>query len=368
VSDRFPTKSDLDISQARRFLDALGGPGAKFAFRTFDDRGDDPRLAATFHGDLASMAQLSGKKRGQLFRTVSRLAWAQARGAGVFVTINAADGQGAKAENIIGVRALVADADDAGQVASLHQFIRTTGLTPSILVESGGLAIAPDGTVVPKLQAFWRINGCLVAEFTRVQEMLNTRTGCDPSIKDLPRVLRLPGFFHMKREPRMTRIVEQNHVRYEYRDILRRVEAAPTMAAVPQGSHRRHGAAASGTGQTASPAVRDRLRALVDRYDGRIRPAVATLIAEARGPSEAGGGNRHHTLITAVGFLVHFGWNDIAIHAAVTLEANRLWGGHDRRGRVQAMIDHARGRERAQMPATSPRMAAFVRALGGGRV
>jgi hypothetical protein len=190
------------------FLALLGGPGAQFAFRTFDDRRNDFRLACSLFGDANWAVRLTGAKAGRRVRTMQFLAYMQKLGAGVFVTTNETDGTGAKAEHVRRIRALIADADSAEQVASLRRFINSTGLVPSILVESGGLAIGPDGALVPKLHAYWRMDDCPVEQFTAGQEILNTRTGCDAAVKDLPRVLRLPGFYNLKCEPRMTRIVE----------------------------------------------------------------------------------------------------------------------------------------------------------------
>jgi hypothetical protein len=78
----------------------------------------------------------------------------------VVVTVNETNGNGAKAEHIQRIRALIADADSAEQGASLRRFIASTSLVPSVLVESGGLAIGPDGTLVAKLPAYWRMDDC----------------------------------------------------------------------------------------------------------------------------------------------------------------------------------------------------------------
>jgi hypothetical protein len=105
----------------------------------------------------------------------------------------------------------------------------------------------------------------------------------------------------------------------------------------------------------------------VARYEGKLRPAVTAFLAEARGPEAEGGGNRHHTMLTVVGALVHHGWNDVAIHVAVTMEADRLWGGPSRRDIVQRHIDHARGREAARLSGSGKRSSALARGFGGGR-
>jgi hypothetical protein len=93
----------------------------------------------------------------------------------------------------------------------------------------------------------------------------------------------------------------------------------------------------------------------VAKHDGQLRPAVHDMLAAARGPGDDGGGTRHHTLLTLVGALVHYGWSDLAIHAGLTLPANELWGGDDRHKVVQDLIDHARRKEAVRTTASPVR-------------
>src|SRR5687767_2978121 len=87
-----------DLAEAKRFLEILDPEAEAFTFQTFDDsplkRGSLARVA---HGDLDNEAR--------------RLTTWQAGGAGVFVTVNATDGAGRKAENIVKVRAVFVDLD-----------------------------------------------------------------------------------------------------------------------------------------------------------------------------------------------------------------------------------------------------------------
>ena len=83
-----------DLAQAAAFLQLLDPDATSFTFQTFDDDSarKDNRLAQVFHGTFADHAD--------------SLTDLQSRGAGVFITINATDGTGRKAENITRVRAL----------------------------------------------------------------------------------------------------------------------------------------------------------------------------------------------------------------------------------------------------------------------
>ena len=50
-------------------------------------------------------------------------------------------------------------------------------------------------------------NDCPLADFTRYQKQIGVKFGGDHKVHDLPRVLRLPGFWHQKAEPFMTRMI-----------------------------------------------------------------------------------------------------------------------------------------------------------------
>jgi len=159
-----------DLAQAAAFLKSLDPDATSFTFQTFDDDSGrkDNRLARMFHGTLAEHA--------------ASLSDMQRRGAGVFITINATDGVGRKAENITRVRALWLDLDGA-PIEPVQEWE-----TPHIEVES-----SPG-----KWHAYWLVNDVTLDQFTPLQAALITKFNGDPSVKDLPRVMRLPGFWHLK--------------------------------------------------------------------------------------------------------------------------------------------------------------------------
>ena len=170
-----------DLAQAAAFLKLLDPDATSFTFQTFDDDSDrkDHRLLDVFHGTLADHAD--------------SLTDLQSRGAGVFITINATDGTGRKAENITRVRALWLDLDGA-PIEPVREWE-----TPHIEVES-----SPG-----KWHAYWLVNDVTLEQFTPLQAALIKKFNGDPSVKDLPRVMRLPGFWHLKpgNAPHMSRVV-----------------------------------------------------------------------------------------------------------------------------------------------------------------
>jgi hypothetical protein len=173
-----------DRAEAERFLKLLDPTATKFTFQTFDDNKDRkaPALARIFHGPLT-----------EHFDTLAVL---NAVGAGVFITINATDFSGRSIANIVRVRCLFADFDKRSDAAPATQPQR------HILVKS-----SPG-----KWHVYWRVNGIELNAFTPLQLAIIHRYDTDPSVKDLPRVMRLPGFVHRKEAPFMVNIVEANDI------------------------------------------------------------------------------------------------------------------------------------------------------------
>jgi hypothetical protein len=70
-------------------------------------------------------------------------------------------------------------------------------LEPDIVVES-----SPD-----RWHSYWLVDGLPLKDFCRHQKQVAAKFNGDPSVHDLPRVMRVPGFFHHKGEPFMSRLV-----------------------------------------------------------------------------------------------------------------------------------------------------------------
>jgi hypothetical protein len=155
---------------AERFLSALDPTTLNFTFQTFDDNAvrKDKTLAQILHGSLD-----------RHWDTLCRL---NAAGAGIFITINETNLRGRAAPDIVRVRALFVDLDDGRPLpAKFH-------VEPHIIVESSR----------DKYHVYWKIEDCALDQFTALQERLIRAYDSDGKPKDLPRVLRLPGFIHQK--------------------------------------------------------------------------------------------------------------------------------------------------------------------------
>lgn len=183
--------TDLDGFSADQFLALIAGEG-KVTFQTFDE---SPRkrgaLTKVMHGYLSDHR-----------RTLDGL---NQEGAGVFFMVNAGDGRGRRASNVTAVRALFVDLD-----GSPLEPVLAFPMKPHLVVE----------TSPKRYQAFWSVDGVAPEDFTILQSNIASMFDGDPVVKDLPRVMRLPGFLHNKREPFLSRVLALNDLpKYNRADV-----------------------------------------------------------------------------------------------------------------------------------------------------
>ena len=176
-----------DRIMAERFLNMLDENEEQFTFAIFDDyktHGKKPRkdrnLTRELHGSLGKcwpeMCDLNQK------------------GAGVFVCVQATNLTGRKKDNITRVRAIFQEADRPG--------VPQLPIIPHVEVES-----SPG-----RFHRYVFVDGCPLDGFGPLQERLVQDYGSDPNAKDLARVLRLPGTYHMKDpdHPYLVRILSES--------------------------------------------------------------------------------------------------------------------------------------------------------------
>jgi hypothetical protein len=169
--------------EARRFLKLLDPTAEGFTFQTFDDSKDKRRsLARVFNGTLDEHW--------------NKLCGLNAQGAGIFITVNATDGKGRTSENIKRVRALFVDLDGAPLTPVMR-----SNRKPHIVVASSPGHFHP----------YMLVSDVKLEEFADLQKVLIARFDGDPKVFDLPRVMRLPGFFHCKDEPFLVHIISTDN-------------------------------------------------------------------------------------------------------------------------------------------------------------
>jgi hypothetical protein len=134
----------------------------------------------------------SGKRLqeyGTLEDMLPKLVERNAEGFGIFVTVNAIDTPAyedgyprRRSSDVSRVRAVFADWDTP------DRHIPETLLQPSMYVE----------TSPGKYHIYWLVDDLPLLKFQQVQRGIASWMGSDPSVVDLSRVLRVPGFLHTK--------------------------------------------------------------------------------------------------------------------------------------------------------------------------
>ena len=132
-------------------------------------------------------------------------------GGGIFMVINECNGLGRKDENVIRIRACMADWDDPDK--PLPEF----ALEPSIVVE----------TSKKKYHIFWLSDDIPVEGYRQLQESIIFNVGSDPAFKNPGRPGRVPGFYHNKLKRFMSNIVHYTGIKYSFETLTSAFPPAP---------------------------------------------------------------------------------------------------------------------------------------------
>lgn len=187
----------VDLKQAEKFLTFLDKNSDRFSFQIFDDKTCGSTMPKIYHGSFEKHRDIFMRQNTQ-------------QTAGIFVTVNQTDLCGRRAENITAIRAYFIDLDDPIQAPL--QTIFDGPLEPHLVVQSSSIG---------KYHVYWLIENAPIKSFSLVQEKLIQRFHGDPKVKDLGRVMRLPGFFHHKKDRVRTNIVfESTKSAYFYEEFL----------------------------------------------------------------------------------------------------------------------------------------------------
>jgi hypothetical protein len=179
------------MALAESFLAALDPDANRFTFQLFSDGGD--RYAEIIHGTIHDVWP-----KVEAFNVPERQV-------GVFVTINATDFRGRSRENIVRPRALFADADGKEQLRRCVELIEESGARPNLIV----------WTSSDSAHFYWLVDDLAREAFELYQPALISSLGTDPAVKDLSRVMRLPGTLHLKQaaNPWLVRLIGKGQPR-----------------------------------------------------------------------------------------------------------------------------------------------------------
>ncbi|ACC84354.1 VapE domain-containing protein [Nostoc punctiforme] len=192
------TDSSFNFEDTEKFLSALCGNDLftdfeeyKFLFQTFDDN------------EKRKDESLTRQLYGAFDECKNELVKLNNKDAGIFVTINQTAGNTRKTEDITYVRALYADCDKNGLPEHCH-------LEPSVIVNTSNVNGIQKGHIYWLLEDNEKLN-----QFKSSQQSIISHYESDKKVHDLPRVMRLPGFFHRKGEPQLVKLAYCNpSVRY----------------------------------------------------------------------------------------------------------------------------------------------------------
>lgn len=201
-----PTTIVPDINMAREFLSMLDPNAKSFTFQIVDDR---PPSVPTEKRQPDGSIKIIMRKRspevveGSLDAKWPKLTKLNEKGFAIFVTINETNGRGRKNENIVRIRALWRELDSGpkGDRPSIAQSIENES--------SSG-----------KRHLYYLCDGLSFDNFKGCQRRMIENHGSDPEAGLLDQVLRVPGFFHCKREPVMVRLLGGTGRRYSRDEIL----------------------------------------------------------------------------------------------------------------------------------------------------
>jgi P4 family phage/plasmid primase-like protien len=202
VSDLREPEAFGNLEDAEKFLKALADDSL-VTFQTFDDKGKDKSLIRIMHGSLSEhLAELIDLNR---------------RGAGIYSMVNLGDGKGRKEKNVVAIRDLILDLDGSPLNPVLEWILK-----PHLITE----------TSPGRYQCFWIVIDfpCDKALLSAVQGAICTKFEGDPKVtKDLCRVMRVPGFFHNKKDPYLSKLVQVNdHPPFSKDEILKELDVNPS--------------------------------------------------------------------------------------------------------------------------------------------
>lgn len=132
------------------------------------------------------------------------------RGFGVFQTVNDFGDGPRRKDHLVRIRAWAVDMDE-GTKAEMHAKLHASPLVPSLIVETKR-----------GFQAYWCARDGKAEHWNAiVLERLVAHYGADKNARDLCRILRRPGFLHLKdpNDPFLVRAVWQHDVSYHERQM-----------------------------------------------------------------------------------------------------------------------------------------------------
>lgn len=172
-----------EINITKAFVQALtGDPNAVCDWRVINDR-DRADYGKNIRGNVDSVASTLSAYNEQNY--------------GVFITVNAFNDTPSKTlQDVSYIRAHFVDLDDVLSAQEAYQRAVSSDMPPHFAVQSSA----------GKFHLYWLVEPYVGNEFfTQQQRKLLTLYGGDRQVVDATRVLRVPGFYHTKSDPQLTK-------------------------------------------------------------------------------------------------------------------------------------------------------------------
>jgi len=203
-AERFQAPLEPNRNYAERFLTAFVPTTDRHTYQTFDESKERKKERA----EANKLRKQQGKPElkdpfahifhGTLAKHWNTLVMLNNKGAGIYFTVCETDLKGRKKNNIKRVRAGFGDLD-----GSPLDPVNAAEVQPHIVVESSPGRYHPYYIIADDMP---------LEEFEPLQKAIAARFNGDPSVHDLPRVMRLPGFIHRKDKPFLVRILQINKI------------------------------------------------------------------------------------------------------------------------------------------------------------
>ena len=170
------SEREHSLGLARTFLESLDEEAETFCFQIFSD--EDKKKSEEKVSPIEPRVLF-----GSIDDLFDKLYELNKKGAGIFVAVNEITGKKRKTEHVTRIRSVFVDLDGAPLAPVLQ-----SSLSPHLIVQSSA----------DRFHAYWFVKDCQLDLFKPTQQELAKKFNGDSVVCDLPRVMRVPGFFHQK--------------------------------------------------------------------------------------------------------------------------------------------------------------------------
>jgi len=139
---------------------------------------------------------------------------------GIFYTPNSFKGA-RKAENIDRINYWFIDIDDCNKDKIYQNLLKAPAIPSKIIETRKGF------------HAYWKATDATVENFENIERRLIYKFGADKAAKDLPRLLRMPTYYHCKQEKYLVSVIFECEYKYNENEMMFAFKAEPEIKYKP---------------------------------------------------------------------------------------------------------------------------------------